>query len=131
MLAAAIEARKKFQTGLIEGCAIARPLSPADTNILCFSIAEEEESLSAANARTKAAFDGFRMDREFSLSRTVLSTDSYEALIDAHVASYRGKRDSNELVLLRCVFMNPFWSNPAISDHLIPRFVETLNRFVA
>lgn len=130
MLAAAIDARKEFQASLLEGCAMARPLSPADTNILCFSVAQEGEALSAANGRTEAAFKGFRMDREFSLSRTVLSTESYEALIDAHVAGYGGGRDSSELVLLRCVFMNPFWSNRAVSDHLIPRFIETLNRFV-
>jgi glutamate/tyrosine decarboxylase-like PLP-dependent enzyme len=131
MLAASIEARRRFTTSLTEGCHMARPLTPADTNILCFSIAEAGEALSNSNARTDATFGRFREDVGFSVSKTVLSAESYEAMIDAHVRSYSGVRDTNEIVLLRCVFMNPFWSSPTMFDHLVPQFIETLNGFLA
>jgi hypothetical protein len=131
MLAASIRARATFQAALVAGCRTARPLTPADTNILCFSVAKDGETLSAANARTEDLFARFRKDHGFSLSKTILSTESYAAMIDAHVQTYAGVRDAGELVLLRCVFMNPFWSDPATSAYLMPRLIETLNGFLS
>lgn len=130
MLAASIDARRRFATALIAGCPTARPLTPADTNILCFSIASEGEALSISNARTDATHARFREDIGFSISKTILSAESYEAMIETHVRTYSGVRDTDELVLLRCVFMNPFWSSPVMFDHLVPKFIDTLNRFL-
>ena len=125
MLAGTIEIRAKIQSVLeteIDGV----NCIPADTNILCFHLAVAGEALSAANARTKSVFAKFQQDPNFSISQTILTDESYPALIESHVAKYNGVKDCDQLVLLRCVFMNPFWSNDAVRAALIPEFVASL-----
>lgn len=122
IIAAGIKARNIFEKSLVESNPLVRPLKPADTNILCFSVAKKGEKLSASNARTLEVFTKFQASPEFSISKTVMTADSYEALIGAHVESYNGICDTNQLALLRCVFMNPFWADPAVSAHLTPQF---------
>ncbi len=129
IMAAGIEARKAFETSLTEANALVQPLKPADTNIFCFSLAKRGEALSAANARTLAVYEKFRTSPDFSVSKTVLAAESYEALIRAHVQSYDGLCDADNLALLRCVFMNPFWADPAVSAHLMPMFITALEKF--
>lgn len=126
ILAAGVKARKAFEETLVKNNPFVQPLRPADTNILCFSLARRGEILSAANARTLKAYTYFQASPEFSISKTVLAADSYEVLIDRHVESYEGKRDCEELALLRCVFMNPFWTDPAVSGQLTPQFLTAL-----
>lgn len=126
IIAAGVKARKKFEKTLVESNPLVRPLYPADTNILCFSLARQGESLSAANDRTLKAYTKFEASPEFAVSKTVMTVDSYRALIGAHVESYDGIYDCDELALLRCVFMNPFWADPAVSAHLMPQFQTLL-----
>lgn len=125
IIAAGVTARRQFEKALAEGNPLVRPLHPADTNILCFSLARQGERLSAANARTLKAYEAFQASPEFSVSKTVMVADSYQALIAAHVESYDGVCDCEELALLRCVFMNPFWADPAVSAHLTPQ-IQTI-----
>ena len=125
MLAGTIEIRAEIQAVLeneIDGV----HCIPADTNILCFNLASSGEPLSQANARTKKIFARFQQDPSFSISQTILTDENYPELIKAHVAGYDGEKDCDQLVLLRCVFMNPFWSNKAVRSALIPEFVATL-----
>ena len=126
ILAAGVNARKTFEEALVNGNSFVRPLHPADTNILCFSLAKQGETLSEANARTLKAYAHFQASPEFAISKTVLSVESYKALIEEHVERYEGKRDCEELALLRCVFMNPFWADPAVSAELTPQFLAVL-----
>lgn len=126
IIAAGIRARKIFEKSLVQSNEIARPLHPVDTNILCFSLARHGEKLSDANARTLKAFAKFQASPEFSVSKTVLSAESYERLIAAHVETYGGIVDCSELALLRCVFMNPFWGDPTVSAHLTPQILANL-----
>ena len=126
IIAAGIEARKTFQASLCRANARVRPLDPSDTNILCFSLAEDGEPLSSVNARTLAAYERFQASPEFSVSKTVLGKQSYAALIEAHVHSWNGALDADHLALLRCVFMNPFWANKAVQAQLTPAFIALL-----
>jgi len=126
IVAAGVEARKTFQKSLVASNEMVRPLAPADTNILCFSLARQGEALSVSNKRTLKAYEAFHNSPEFSVSKTVLTTESYGALIKAHVGAYEGARDADQLALLRCVFMNPFWADPAVSAHLTSQFIALL-----
>ncbi len=130
IIAAGIEARKAFEKSLTEANAFVRPLKPADTNILCFSLAKPGEALSVVNERTIAAYEKFHASLDFSISKTVMTAESYKELIAMHVESYGGVCDVGELVLLRCVFMNPFWADPAVSAHLTPQFAATLEEII-
>lgn len=126
IIAAGVKARADFETALVGSNPLVRSLHPADTNILCFSLAKQGEALSEANDRTLKAYTRFQNSPDFAVSKTVMTADSYKALIEAHVESYDGICDCEELALLRCVFMNPFWSDPAVSAHLTPQIQEML-----
>lgn len=126
ILAAGVNARKMFEEALVQDNSLVRSLHPADTNILCFSLARQGENLSEANERTLKAYTYFQSSPDFAISKTVLSAESYKALIDRHVESYKGVRDCDDLALLRCVFMNPFWADPAVSAELTPQFLAVL-----
>ncbi len=129
IIASGIEARKVFQDDLVKANPLVRPLKPADTNIVCFSLAKPGEALSVSNARTLQTYARFQAHPDFSVSKTVLGANSYSALIAAHVGTYNGVCDAADLALLRCVFMNPFWANPQTRDYLMPRFVALLAEF--
>ncbi|WP_421785076.1 pyridoxal phosphate-dependent decarboxylase family protein [Hyphobacterium sp.] len=130
MLAGTIESCRYFAAALADGVPLARMLSPTDSNILCFSLAQDGENLSESNARTLKAFEGFAGDPEFSVSKTVLKVENYSELINAHLADYGGRPDTDSLVLLRCVFMNPFWRNETVRSFLMPRFVARLTAHI-
>lgn len=98
---------------------------PTDANIVCFSIAADGEDLSRANARTAALFEAIHASPEFSVSRTTLGPD-YARLIARHVAGHGGAVDASGLVLVRCVFMNPYWASPKVRERLLPRFVALI-----
>jgi glutamate/tyrosine decarboxylase-like PLP-dependent enzyme len=129
IIAAGIEARKAFQAALVKSNPLARPLDPADTNILCFSLAKAGEALSVSNQRTLEVYAKFQSNEDFSVSKTVLGAQSYDVLMDAHVRSYGGVRDADSLALLRLVFMNPFWANAQTRDQLTPEFMKLLETF--
>lgn len=123
-----IEARRDFETAIRQACPSVHPLPGEDTNILCFSLADEGNSLSGANRRTSAAYDCFSDCPDFAVSKTTLHTETYARAITAHVAVYGGTQDVDELILLRCVFMNPFWAVAEIRDHLTAELVAILQR---
>ncbi len=85
--------------------------------------------MGAANVRTIDAYTKFQASPEFSVSKTVLLAESHDALVDALVDSYDGVRDDDQLALFRCVFMNPFWVDPATYARLTPIFVAVLDKF--
>ena len=130
IMAGTIDSRRHFATALTEGVPMARLLESADSNILCFSLAMEGEALSDSNARTLSAYKGFAVDPEFSVSKTVLGRENYGELINAHLAGYGGRADADSLVLLRCVFMNPFWRNESVRSFLMPRFIDRLTTHI-
>ena len=123
-----IEARRDFEHTLLQACPALRPLPGDNTNILCFSLADEGDSLSVTNRRTSAAYDCFSDCHEFSVSKTTLLLETYGKVIAAHLDVYGGEQDANELILIRCVFMNPFWTVPDIRDHLTAELVAILKR---
>ena len=130
VLRSTIESCRAVRAALSEGVPLLRPLDPTDTNIFCFSIADQGETLSAANARTAAVHAHIATSPDFSMSRTVLSTLTCPDLIDRHLDSYGGRRDADHLVLVRCVLMNPFWADEGVRARLLPELVLELRRFV-
>ncbi|NVJ97512.1 MAG: decarboxylase [Alphaproteobacteria bacterium] len=104
-----------------------RFLNPSETNILCYSLAETGGSLKASNATTEAVFDRFVECPDFSVSKTTLSNKAHRKVIDRHVKAFGGVVDDDRLVLIRCVFMNPFWRETEVADRLtgdIIRYLE-------
>ena len=130
LLAGAVEARRRFQSSLTTGAPTVRVLAPADTNILCFSVAEEGEALSVSNARTEAIFGHFQKSPDFAVSKTTLGPD-YAAQIGIHLARHDGRADVDRLVVIRAVFMNPYWCEEGTEKRLAPRFIAVLKEAMA
>lgn len=123
LLAETVRARRAFETAVPAAVPEVRFLAPADANIVCFSVAEAGDSLSAANARTAALFERIHASPEFSVSKTTLGPD-YAAVIARHVDGFGGAVDASGMVLVRCVFMNPYWAAPEFRTTLFPAFIE-------
>ena len=121
-----MKARQDFENAIGQACPAVRPLPGDNTNILCFSLADEGEPLSSTNRRTKAAYESFSACPDFSVSKTTLLFETYGKSFTAHLDTYGGTRDVDELTLLRCVFMNPFWSVPEIRDRLTGELITIL-----
>ncbi|WP_323761958.1 pyridoxal phosphate-dependent decarboxylase family protein [Maricaulis sp.] len=126
VMAGTLESRAYFEQALVSGSERVRILKPIDSNILCFSLAEKGEGLHASNARTSRVYEAFAADPEFAVSKTKLAVANYRRLIDSHLDQYGGQADCGSLVLIRCVFMNPFWRDPEVRAALMPRFLERL-----
>lgn len=121
-----ILAVRRFKSVLADGLAAFRPLEPTDTNVLCFAMAEEGEALSKTNRHTLALFDIIHGSAEFAVSKTVFSTRTHGAMIDHHLSGYGGTLDEDRLVLIRCVFMNPFWGEVRVAEALTQEFLGRL-----
>jgi tyrosine decarboxylase len=124
-----ILAVRRFKSFLTENLPSFRPLEPTDTNVLCFCLAEEGETLSETNRKTLALYNAIHDCAEFSVSKTVFSVETHGAMIDYHLSGHRGVRDDDALMLLRCVFMNPFWGEQSVAEPLTREFCELLRRW--
>ncbi|MBU3974924.1 MAG: hypothetical protein KKE42_14120, partial [Alphaproteobacteria bacterium] len=102
-----------------------------DSNIACFSLSRPNEGLSQSNARTQDVFDHFQGSPHFAVSRTTLGVDN-AALIASLLGGHGGYNDrpegDAEMLVIRCVFMNPYWSAPSVRHDLLPRFIEELRQ---
>jgi glutamate/tyrosine decarboxylase-like PLP-dependent enzyme len=120
---------RDFKKDLKASCPWVRALDPSDTNILCFSVANNGDSLSVANQKTLKLFEKIVASPNFAVSKTVLHVSEYRALITKHVKSYAGSLDDEKLFLIRCVFMNPFLNEPDIGAKLRAEFVNEIIGF--
>lgn len=129
IIGATFKSAKAFREALETTLPFAHVKPPVDTNIVCFSLGDAGDSLIESNRKTNAVFAGFVKSPNFSVSKTTLDMQENAKLITAHVARYKGTVDTDHLVLIRCVFMNPFWSVEAIREALIPEFIEEVRSY--
>lgn len=130
LLAGMIESGMLFQTSVQAAIPELHFLQPTDTNIVCFSLGRDGEALSIANRRTKSLYAALDEAGEFFVTTTTLGMPEQRAQIARHVASYGGVVDEERLVLLRCVFMNPYWASRDIREALVPEFIDVLRRCI-
>lgn len=114
-----------FLKSLILAAAPTARFVPADSNILCFSIARVGDALSESNRLTDAVFRHFQSSLGFSVSKTTFAA-GWEALRAEHVKDYEGRLDADEMVVIRCVVMNPYWCQPNVRDRIGALFADEL-----
>jgi len=129
LLTDTIRARQTFEKAIVSQCPGVATLAPADTNILCFSIVKQSDTLTLSNQRTEKVFQRFQSDPGFSVSRTVFGAEGYQHLIAAHASRHGMVVDADQLRLIRCVFMNPFLPKSQVLDEVLPKFVARLNLY--
>lgn len=133
LMASTVGTRQAFEAAVREAVPEAQFL-PADSNIACFLLACPGEALSHSNARTRAVFNYFQRSPHLAVSKTTLGVDN--AALIAHLLAGHGgyddrPRGEGEMLVIRCVFMNPYWSEPSVRHDLLPRFIEELRQALA
>lgn len=118
VIADTILAARQFKRDIEPALPFVHFLTPSETNILCFSVSEPGWSLTKSNQVTETMFTCFEKCPDFSVSKTTLSGKAHAKMIKHHVRGFEGVLDDDRLVLLRCVFMNPFWQDAATAQKL-------------
>lgn len=126
ILYSTIEACQVFKQKLQDQLPWVQVLEPTHTNVLCFSIANLGDSLKETNNKTLKIFKEISEGPQFAVSKTSLGVNNYELQIRSHINKYKGYLDDDHLVLIRCVFMNPFWGEKNIQNKLIPEFIDDI-----
>jgi len=111
---------------LTEGPKKLRLLPVGDTNVICFAIAEERDTVKQANQRTESLLSFMKSSPELSVTRTHLGIDNYASLISATANQWRGEIDDNHLTVVRMVVMNPYLDDQQIVEHIVGTLLECL-----
>ncbi|MHA6288139.1 pyridoxal phosphate-dependent decarboxylase family protein [Maricaulis sp. CAU 1757] len=131
ILAGMIRSGEAFRTSALASQPELHVLEPADANIVCFSAGRPGEALSSANRRTEALYAALCQAGDFVVTTTTLGSASHHNQVARHVARFDGEVDESRLVLIRCVFMNPYWASTSVRDALLPQFSDTIRHALA
>ncbi len=102
-------------------------ITPMDTNIFCFCIANKGESLKAVNSRSEEIFKRIQDNGNgFYLSKTSLGVKDYPKLINKFTNQWNANVDADHVSLLRVVLMNPFFSSTEMNTDFFEEFINTL-----
>jgi glutamate/tyrosine decarboxylase-like PLP-dependent enzyme len=101
-----------------------------DTNILCFTCAYLNESISRSNKRTLQVFEAFSPHRNssFIVSKTTLHWKSYSTYLDEWTQQWSAGRDADAVVLIRMTMMNPFFSSVETDVNYLDLYVQELKK---
>jgi len=103
-----------------------RLLPAGDTNVVCFAVADEQDSIKQANNRTESLLSFMKASPELSVTRTHLGLDNYRDLITATANQWRGVIDDDHLTVVRMVVMNPYLDDRQIVEHITTTLVRCL-----
>ena len=131
ILAGMIRSGADFRTSVLAKLPGLHVLEPVDANIVCFSAGAPGEALSSANRRTRALYDAVCEAGDFVVTTTTLGSVNHRSQIARHIARYDGQADEDRLVLIRCVFMNPYWASTPVREAMLPQFEDTIRHALA
>lgn len=133
ILSRTIQMAQKLAKNLYLASSSIHVLESTDSNIVCFSIAENKDTLSIANIKTLKVIERFSIyhpDPDYFVSRTTVKDTVYKDLIHHHVNKWNGTVDTNEMVLVRMTIMNPFVETKSSNTDYIEDFTEKLRLFL-
>ncbi|MCB0333836.1 MAG: hypothetical protein KDD55_10085 [Bdellovibrionales bacterium] len=107
-----VEHRQKLEDELNSAHPSVRIAPHAETNICCFCIAKDEESLSESNKHTQSFYrnlSGECSSPPFYVSKTQLSKAAYGPYLNEFLSQWNAQMDCPELFLIRVTLMNPFF----------------------
>jgi glutamate/tyrosine decarboxylase-like PLP-dependent enzyme len=127
-----IRSRMKLESLFAEASDRLRVNRHAETNVLCFCVADKGDALSTVNRRTQAIYEAFSPDEnhDFFVSKTTLNRSDYNAFMDDFTSGWDAVTDTGDLSLIRLVLMNPFFDNRETDVHYPEEFVKKLMQFL-
>ena len=117
---------RQIHQRLTEGPAQIRLLPAGDTNVICFAVADSQDTITKANQRTESLLSFMKNSPELSVTRTHLGIDNYTALITSTVNQWQGSVDDDHLTVVRMVIMNPYLDDQRVVEHIISTLVRCL-----
>ncbi len=133
ILARTVRIRQRLEEELLNSGLPVRINPCSETNILCFTLACEGELVSISNQRAIQIFQRFSprvfecTRGEFFVSKTALRWGAYEKFLNSFISSWNGKKDAEELVLVRLCLMNPFFDSVEMKTNFFSSFVSALS----
>jgi glutamate/tyrosine decarboxylase-like PLP-dependent enzyme len=126
LLSRSVIAAGKMGHGLKQAHSDIRVTQARDTNIVTFCVARQREAISTTNKRTLNLFNQFSAHKEnvFFVSKTALNLKSYEALLRSFVDEWQATWDTDTLILLRMVLINPFLDTRKSDTSYIDSFIR-------
>lgn len=120
-----VEAALNKELGLV------RIVPNRDSNILCFCLAKNGESLTKTNERTLKIYKNLSPENNgpFIVSKTQLRWKSYPKLLKHFTSGWRAKQNVDSLILIRLTLMNPFLNSRETRTSFIPLFISILKDF--
>ena len=124
-------AARKLAFGLMESHPWIRVNQAGDTNIVTFCVAKDGEKISETNRRALEIFNRYASgkktsDEQYFISKTTISLDSYRRLLEPYTATWQAAWDTEELVLLRLVLLNPFLDTKESNINYLDGFIHDL-----
>lgn len=103
-----------------------RLLPIGDTNVVCFAVAEQLDTVQRANQRTESLLTFMKGSPELSVTRTHLGLDNYGSLVNDTVQQWGGTVDGNHLTVVRMVIMNPYLDDERVVEHIVTTLLLSL-----
>ncbi|MEX0780597.1 MAG: pyridoxal-dependent decarboxylase [Balneolales bacterium] len=134
ILERSVAARVKLEKLLTHADSRIHVVLSNETNILCFCVAEKGETVSETNARSMKIYDTFspRENHEFFVSKTALDREDYRDLLADYTTQWDANWDTERLVLIRLVLINPFFdtkeTNVSYPEAFTQRLMELITK---
>jgi glutamate/tyrosine decarboxylase-like PLP-dependent enzyme len=119
---------RKLAHLLMEAHPMIRVNTAGDTNIVTFCLAMHGENTSVTNRRTLEVYERYNTvdSHDFYISKTTLDIESYERLLLEYGSGWDAAWDTESLVLLRMVMINPFQDTKETEINYIESYVRSL-----
>lgn len=132
ILERSILAARKLAHTLMDAHPYIRVNKAGDTNIVTFCVARPDERTSNTNKRSLQLYKRFSANGagDFYISKTSISIESSEQLLMKYSGEWNAQWDSEELILLRMVLLNPFLNTKETNIDYLDEFVRFLLKHI-
>jgi glutamate/tyrosine decarboxylase-like PLP-dependent enzyme len=133
ILVRTVKIRKRLEALLLASGLPVRVAPGSEANVLCFTVAQTNESLTVTNARAEALFAALSPEQRgrFIVSKTSLFETAYGPYLRKFVMTWNAEMDSDRLILLRLCMLNPFFDAKEMHTRFSDEFVACLGRLIA
>jgi glutamate/tyrosine decarboxylase-like PLP-dependent enzyme len=131
ILARAIKVREDLQKSLESAEIPIYIANGCDTNILCFTLALKNESLSQTNKRMESLYQQLspKTRGAFTVSKTSIKKIDQKRYFEHHLNKWQADVDEDVIVLARMCLLNPFFGSKEMNFDFIKEFTKYLKEF--
>lgn len=129
IIARTIRIRRELEAKLRLSSSV-RLLNNQHTNVLCFTVGREGESLAKSNEWVQKFYDSHsKTGASFFVSKTSLALTTYSQLADTLFREWRPEVDASEVQVIRLALMNPFIQSKEMKLNILDEFCREVLTF--